>query len=179
MKEEVVYFSFILALAFCFTFTNAFWMPPSHRPKNEACIPSIKRQFRKESYYNLQSSTINLKFLEKTSEEDDQVSSVASSLSQQEDDALRSAAKMLSETYGVGFFEKPEAWEQAKVDFPILNNYENNDLRDAYLKQRPKILELFTETPLGPFVAINLLFKLTGFTWCDTPFHQDGACPPL
>ena len=100
-------------------------------------------------------------------------------LSPDEDDAVRSASKILSDEYGVGFFDVPEAWEKSKVMYPILDKYSNNDLRQAYLEQKPKIIELLTDTPLGPFLAINLLFKFTGFTWCDTPFHQDGACPPF
>jgi hypothetical protein len=102
-------------------------------------------------------------------------------LSIDEDEAIRSVAKGLSkdEAYGVGWFDNPDAWAQAKSDFPVLAEYDDLELRDAYLKQKPKFYQIFTETPLGPFLFVNLAVKFSGFTWCDTPFGQIEACPPL
>eukprot|EP00980_Cylindrotheca_fusiformis_P002622 scaffold618_cov130-Cylindrotheca_fusiformis.AAC.26 len=120
-------------------------------------------------------SQLRLKFLERSDD------GPSLQLSPDEDDAIRAAAKVLStdDAFGVGWFDRSEAWIQAKQDFPILADYDDSDLRDAYLKQKPKLLEVFTDTPLGPFVLINLLAKFSGFTWCDTPFGQADACPPL
>ncbi|CAJ1938930.1 unnamed protein product [Cylindrotheca closterium] len=117
---------------------------------------------------------IKLKFIDSSDEE----SAPRLILSPEEDDAIRSVAKSLSsdDTYGVGWFDRPEAWATAKQDFPVLQPYEDADLRDAYLKQKPKILVVFTDTPLGPFLFINLIVKFSGFTWCDTPFGQASAC---
>jgi hypothetical protein len=120
-------------------------------------------------------SKLHLKFLESSDD------GPSLQLSTDEDDAIRAAAKVLCEddAFGVGWFDQPEAWIQAKQDYPILASCDDSDLRDAYLKQKPKLLELLTDTPLGPFLLINLLAKFSGFTWCDTPFGQETACPPL
>ena len=102
-------------------------------------------------------------------------------LTQAQDQILRNSVSSLTDTYGPGWFELSDAWDTLRKDNPVefgdLTN--NDDLKKAYLRQRPNNpLDLFTQTPLGPFIIINLLFYFTGFTWCDTPFHADGACPP-
>lgn len=119
---------------------------------------------------------IQLKFIE-SSDEDNAPKII---LSAEEDKAVRAVAKTLSsdDAYGVGWFDRDEAWEAAKTDYPILQQYDNADLKDAYLKQKPNVLEIFTDTPLGPFLLINLIAKFSGFTWCDTPFGQASACLP-
>lgn len=119
---------------------------------------------------------IQLKFID-TSDEDKAPKLI---FSPEEDDAVRSVAKSLGSdgAYGPGWFDKSDAWAAAKQDFPVLEEYEDADLRDAYLKQKPKILEIFTDTPLGPFLLLNLIVKFSGFTWCDTPFGQATACLP-
>jgi len=100
-------------------------------------------------------------------------------LTPEEDDALRIASENLIPSYGYSWFEKPEAYVQLKKDFPVLASYSDDDLKDAFLKQKPKLADIFLKTPLGPFILINVLAYVTKFSWCNTPFHFDGACPPV
>jgi hypothetical protein len=97
------------------------------------------------------------------------------------DDAIRAAGATLGKAseYGVDWFDQADAWTQAKTMFPVLAAYDNADLRQTYLTQSPSLWDLLVKTPIGPFLLINLVVLATGFSWCDTPFHQDGAqCPP-
>ena len=95
------------------------------------------------------------------------------------DDIIRSSASTFLESkYGVGWFDKSEAWNDLKTQYDILKEYDNQVLRLLYLRQKPSIIELLTKTPLGPFLMVNLAFLLTGFSWCDTPFGQIESCSP-
>mmetsp|Transcript_22329 Transcript_22329/g.29358 ORF Transcript_22329/g.29358 Transcript_22329/m.29358 type:complete len:172 (+) Transcript_22329:108-623(+) len=101
-------------------------------------------------------------------------------LTDEEDEALRAVALALSKksAYGDSWFDKAEAWDQARKDFPILNNYSDADLRSAYIRQPAKLLDVILYTPIGPFFIINIIFYISGFTWCDTPFGPAAVCTP-
>ena len=137
-------------------------------PCTKNTLPTIRQQVSYPSH-------LNLRFLERSNDEP------SLSLTPDEDKAIREAAKVVStdDNFGVGWFDRSEAWVKVKEDYPILAQYEDSDLRNVYLKQKPNPLDILTGTPLGPFILVNLLFKYTGFSWCDTPFHAEGACPPL
>ena len=122
------------------------------------------------------SSSLNLKYIDKSNIDDTVIE-----LTPEQDQILRNSVSSLTEKYGPGWFELSDAWDTLRAEYPVefgtLTN--NDDLKKVYLRQSPNNpLDLLTQTPLGPFIVINLLFYFTGFTWCDTPFHADGACPP-
>ena len=158
---------FLSSIAFfCLVITSKAWTCPTS--SHEWTTRHHRRQ--------QQPSELHLRFIDT----DEQASTALPDLTPVEDDAIRAAAETLGKEYGVNWFDQAEAWAQAKDDFPLLASYDDADLRQTYLKQKPKILDLFLKTPLGPFLLINLVVLATGFSWCDTPFHQDGAqCPPL
>ena len=139
---------------------------------NQNLTPTTRRQYRQHCV----ASQLHLRFLDKSN--NDEPSLI---LTPDENKAIREAAKVVGkeDAFGVGWFEVKEAWAKVKKEYPILSEYEDSDLKDAYLKQKPNFLEVLIETPLGPVLLINLLVKFSGFTWCDTPFHSDAACPPL
>mmetsp|Transcript_18812 Transcript_18812/g.26523 ORF Transcript_18812/g.26523 Transcript_18812/m.26523 type:complete len:173 (-) Transcript_18812:224-742(-) len=101
-------------------------------------------------------------------------------LTDEEDNALRAAALAFSKpsAYGDSWFDEAEAWEQTRKEFPVLGSYSDGELRSAYIRQSPKLLDVILYTPIGPVLAINLLFYITGFTWCDTPFGPATVCNP-
>ena len=120
---------------------------------------------------------LNLKFIESS---DDDGPPTKYQLTEEQDKALRNAVGSLEDRYGIAWPEKDAAWDTLREENPVMNALTDNDLlRRTYYQQEPDPLDLFTKTPLGPFILINLLFLATGFSWCDTPFHADGACPPL
>ena len=137
--------------------------------------PAIYRQEIK-TCSSSSSTLLNLKFIDSSSSADDEVSVIE--LKDDEDQSLRDASKVMEELYGVSWFDNDEAWEQLKMEYPLLESYTDDELRMTYLKQKPKFFEVFTKTPIGPFLAINLVFLLTGFSWCDTPFGQIESCSP-
>lgn len=84
----------------------------------------------------------------------------------------------MEEKYGISWFEQTKPWDDLKAQYPSLQEYNEDELRRAYVSQKPTIVELFVKTPLGPFLLLNLILFLSGFSWCDTPFHAVGACTP-
>lgn len=84
----------------------------------------------------------------------------------------------MEESYGISWFDETEPWDALKIQYATLQQYTNEELRLAYIKQKPTVGELFTKTPLGPFLVLNGVFWLGGFSWCDTPFHGADACLP-
>lgn len=81
-------------------------------------------------------------------------------------------------TYGIAWFEQSEAWDTLKEEHPTLEQYTNEELSRAFIAQKPTAGDLLTKTPLGPFLVVNGVFWLGGFSWCDTPFHGVDACLP-
>ena len=84
----------------------------------------------------------------------------------------------MEETYGISWFEESSPWDELKTQYPSLQEYSNDELRRAYVMQKPTVVDLFVKTPLGPFLLLNLVFFLSGFSWCNTPFHVQGGCLP-
>ena len=138
--------------------------------------PAIYRQEIK-TCSSSSSTLLNLKFIDSSSSSEEEEVSVIE-LKDDEDQSLRDASKVMEELYGVSWFDNDEAWEQLKMEYPLLESYKNDQLRLVYLKQKPNFIDIFTKTPIGPFLIINLLFLLTGCSWCDTPFGQIKSCPP-
>mmetsp|Transcript_20709 Transcript_20709/g.43243 ORF Transcript_20709/g.43243 Transcript_20709/m.43243 type:complete len:103 (+) Transcript_20709:568-876(+) len=99
-------------------------------------------------------------------------------LTAEEDQALRNSIPAMEEAYGIGWFEESEPWDELKTQYPSLQSYSNEELRRVFLAQKPTVVELFTKTPLGPFLVLNGVAWLGGFSWCDTPFHGADACLP-
>mmetsp|Transcript_14202 Transcript_14202/g.30856 ORF Transcript_14202/g.30856 Transcript_14202/m.30856 type:complete len:188 (-) Transcript_14202:216-779(-) len=99
-------------------------------------------------------------------------------LDAEQDQALRDSWPAMEEAYGIDWFQQSEPWEEMKVQYPSLQQYTNGELERAFVAQKPTVVELITKTPLGPFLAVNGIFWLGGFSWCDTPFHIADACLP-
>lgn len=95
-----------------------------------------------------------------------------------EDKALRAVSSELRKesAYGESWFENPDAWSQARNDYPELASYSDEELRLSYVQQPAKLLDIILLTPLGPVVLINLILYFTHFSWCDTPFGDAAAC---
>eukprot|EP00581_Thalassiosira_minuscula_P020190 CAMPEP_0183720332 /NCGR_PEP_ID=MMETSP0737-20130205/12964_1 /TAXON_ID=385413 /ORGANISM="Thalassiosira miniscula, Strain CCMP1093" /LENGTH=172 /DNA_ID=CAMNT_0025950177 /DNA_START=123 /DNA_END=638 /DNA_ORIENTATION=+ len=86
-------------------------------------------------------------------------------LNSEQDQILRDCPPAMEEAYGVSWFEQSEAWDELKNKYPILQEYTNGDLRRAFIAQKPNAAELLTKTPLGPFLLLNGVFWLGGFSW--------------
>ena len=90
-------------------------------------------------------------------------------------------------TFGSLWFDNPEACAQARYGFRDLLSYSDVELKDALVvdsasveEGKPRnIVDVFLKTPLGPVILINVIAWQTNFSWCDTPFGAEGACPPL
>ena len=78
-------------------------------------------------------------------------------LNEEEENALRAAGKDFDVIYGPRWFDNPEAWTKARSQWGVLSEYSDEELRTAYIRQGPKLLDVITDTPLGPFVLINLI----------------------
>eukprot|EP00550_Attheya_septentrionalis_P007998 CAMPEP_0198296556 /NCGR_PEP_ID=MMETSP1449-20131203/33044_1 /TAXON_ID=420275 /ORGANISM="Attheya septentrionalis, Strain CCMP2084" /LENGTH=177 /DNA_ID=CAMNT_0043997205 /DNA_START=86 /DNA_END=619 /DNA_ORIENTATION=+ len=98
-------------------------------------------------------------------------------LTEEEDGALREAGRDLDPTFGPRWFDKADAWDTARKSHPVLEPYSDDELRMAFIRQSPKFADVLLYTPLGPFLLINLVIYITGFSWCNTPFHFANACP--
>ena len=136
---------------------------------------------RRQQRPTIATSSLKLRFIESSSTDEDETTQIVLeeiSNNSKIDEAIRSSATQMEELYGVGWFDKSEAWKQMKIQYPFLSDYDDEILRLLFLRQSPKLLDLLTKTPLGPFLAINLLFLITGFSWCDTPFGQIESCSP-
>ena len=96
----------------------------------------------------------------------------------EQDQALRDSTPAMEEAYGIAWFEQSEAWDELKNQYPSLQEYSNDDLRRAFIAQKPTVGDLLTRTPLGPLIVLNGICWLGGFSWCDTPFHGADACLP-
>lgn len=107
--------------------------------------------------------------------------------SDQDVETLAAASSALEKTFGSLWFDNPEACAQARNDFPDLSSYSDTELKDALVvdstsaeEGKPRnIVDVFLKTPLGPVILINVIAWQTNFSWCDTPFGAEGACPPL
>ena len=78
-------------------------------------------------------------------------------LTDEQDQALRAVAKDFDVLYGPRWFDDGEAWEKARSQYGVLGGYSDEELRTAFIRQGPRLVDVLTETPLGPFVLINLL----------------------
>jgi len=78
-------------------------------------------------------------------------------LTGEQDKALRDASRDLEVLFGPRWLDDSEAWDQARTQFVVLTNYSDAELRTAYIRQGPRLLDVITETPLGPIVLINLV----------------------
>ena len=78
-------------------------------------------------------------------------------LTEEQDKALRDASKDLEVLFGPRWFDDSEAWDQARTQFVELSFYSDAELRTDYIRQGARLLDVITETPLGPFVLINLI----------------------
>ena len=97
-------------------------------------------------------------------------------LSSEQDQILRDVTTKMEESYGIGWFEQSDAWDELKEEYPALQEYTNDELTKAFILQKPTVIEVFTKTPLGPILLVNAIFKLGGFSWCGTPFGSADAC---
>jgi len=97
-------------------------------------------------------------------------------LTSEQDQILRDVTTKMEESYGIGWFEQSDAWDELKEEYPALQEYTNDELTKAFILQKPTFIEVFTKTPLGPILLVNAIFKLGGFSWCDTPFGSADAC---
>ena len=78
-------------------------------------------------------------------------------LTDEQDQALRAVAKDFDVLYGPRWFDDGEAWEKARSQYGVLDGYSDEELRTAFIRQGPRLVDVLTETPLGPFILINLL----------------------
>ena len=78
-------------------------------------------------------------------------------LTDEQDQALRAVAKHFDVLYGPRWFDDGEAWEKARSQYDVLAGYSDEELRTAFIRQGPRLVDVLTETPLGPFILINLL----------------------
>ena len=97
-------------------------------------------------------------------------------LTSEQDQILRDVTTKMEDAYGIGWFEQSDAWDELKEEYPTLQEYTNDELSKAFILQKPTLIEVFTKTPLGPILLVNTIFKLGGFSWCDTPFGSADAC---
>ena len=167
-----------VALSTLATVTHAFGVSSQQQLMKKSSNASAMKKATMIYHRRLQSSststTLNLKFIDKSDVEENVVE-----LTPEQDQALRDAVDDLTEEFGPGWFDISDAWDKFRQANPSMGEFTDAELQRAYYNQSPNPLDLLTKTPLGPFILINGLFWATGFTWCDTPFHADGACPPL
>lgn len=78
-------------------------------------------------------------------------------LTDEQDQALRAVAKDFDVLYGPRWFDDKDAWEKARSQYDVLGGYSDEELRTAFIRQGPRLVDVLTETPLGPFILINLL----------------------
>ena len=78
-------------------------------------------------------------------------------LTDEQDQALRAVAKDFDVLYGPRWFDDGDAWEKARSQYGVLGRYTDEELRTAFIRQGPRLVDVLTETPLGPFILINLL----------------------
>jgi len=78
-------------------------------------------------------------------------------LTDEQDQALRDVAKDFDALYGPRWFDDGEAWEKARSQHDVLGGYSDEELRTAFIRQGPRLVDVLTETPLGPFVLVNLV----------------------
>ena len=114
-----------------------------------------------------------IKWKDKTDEEDTEP---IIQLTSEQDQILRDVTTRMEDAYGIGWFEQSDAWDELKEEYPALQEYTNDELTKAFILQKPTFIEVFTKTPLGPILLVNAIFKLGGFSWCDTPFGSADAC---
>ena len=77
-----------------------------------------------------------------------------------------------------------ELWDKVRAIQPDLAELSDAELQgtfDTYISTSPKLSEVLLKTPVGPVIGINLLFAVTGFSFCDLPFADQGsaACVQL
>ncbi len=78
-------------------------------------------------------------------------------LTDEQDQALRDVAKDFDALYGPRWFDDAEAWDKARSQYGVLAGYSDEELRTAFIRQGPRLVDVLTETPLGPFVLVNLI----------------------
>jgi len=99
-------------------------------------------------------------------------------LTTEQDQILRDVTSSMEDSYGIGWFEESESWEELKVTYPTLKQYTNDELCKAFIARKPTPVELLVKPPLGPFLLLNGILWLGGFSWCDTPFYGANSCLP-
>ncbi|KAL7468784.1 hypothetical protein ACHAXS_009021 [Conticribra weissflogii] len=152
------------------------WIAPSHYFRNDNSAGTRNLTHKFHTFEKTTKSTTQLTFIKYI--DPDPNAPLPIELTPEQDQVLRSAASVMEEKYGISWFEQSQPWDDLKAQHPSLQEYSEDELRRAYVSQSPTIVELFVKTPLGPFLLLNLIFFLSGFSWCDTPFHAEGACSP-
>ena len=56
-----------------------------------------------------------------------------------------------------------------------MSDEELRDTLDSYVNTPPGLQEVLLKTPVGPVIFINILFYVTGFSWCDVPWADPNA----
>jgi len=169
--------SMTFAVAVCFSFVTEGWIAPSHsfcKNNNSVSKSSLPHKF--QAFETTTKSATQLNFIKYIDPDPNAPPPIE--LTSEQDQALRSADSIMEEEYGISWFEQTQPWDDLKARYPSLREYNEDDLRRAYISQKPTVAELFVKTPLGPFLLLNLILFLSGFSWCDTPFHAAGACSP-
>ena len=171
----------ILCITLSFAIVTEAWLPCSHRtvirntrghqrPVDDIIIHVETTHTAKQSATQLS--------LFKYKDTDSESSPPIIELDIEQDQALRDSTPAMEEAYGIAWFEQSEAWDELKNQYPSLQEYSNDDLRRAFIAQKPTVGDLLTRTPLGPLIVLNGICWLGGFSWCDTPFHGADACLP-
>lgn len=65
------------------------------------------------------------------------------------------------------------AWARVREANPELQNLTDDELSAAlssYINTPPSLSDVLLKTPVGPVVLINIVFAVTGMSWCDIPF---------
>ena len=134
---------------------------------------------KQKSQPSSSTSSTQLSFIRwKEPSEQDQQETVVT-LTPEADAILRSSIPAMESEYGIDWFQNSSAWDTLRAQHSNeLEQYTNEELELAFIKQKPTVVDLLVKTPLGAFLALNGVLFAGGFSWCDTPFHGVDACLP-
>lgn len=93
-------------------------------------------------------------------------------LTDEQDRVLRAVGRAYTRSDGDVWFNDAAVWARVQAEHAILADYTDVELRSAYVRQRPSLLDVLFLTPLGPVFAVNIAAWYFDFSFCDTPLRD-------
>ena len=95
-------------------------------------------------------------------------------LDEEQDKILREFATKIVKEYdgedsAMNWYDDSNSWKKLKTNNPeLFDQYTMGELRRAYFNLSPSILDVLTKTPVGPAIAINVIWMIK-----DWDFYQE------